>query len=118
MINQRAMSIAVLVATTMIGAVQVAGPESLGISTVAIRWLGIVAAGLAIWQSVLPRVQGPTTDPEALADRIDGMPADDREALRAILDLRHGVPDGRDPLPPNPRYPFVPPSDPASTVRG
>lgn len=91
MISQRALSIAVLVATGMIGAVQIAGPESLGISAVAIRWLGIIAAGLAILQGFLPRVTGPTTDPEALADRIDGMTVEDRTTLRALLELRHGA---------------------------
>jgi len=92
MINQRAFAITVMVATGMIGAVQVAGPESLGISAVAIRWLGIIAAGLAILQGFLPRVTGPTTDPHALADRIDGMPAEDRMTLRTLLELRHGSP--------------------------
>ena len=85
MINLRAVSIAVMVATGMIGAVQVAGPESLGISSVAIRWLGIVAAGLGILQGVLPRVQGPTTDPEKLADRVWNLPPHDRQVVATEL---------------------------------
>lgn len=77
-LNLRVLSIAVMVATGMIGAVQVAGPESLGVSAVAIRWLGIVAAGLAIVQGFLPKVQGPTTDPAEIADRVWNLSDEDR----------------------------------------
>jgi hypothetical protein len=91
----------------MLGAVLLANPADLGISPVASRWLGIIAVGLGILQGFLPRMQGPTTDPEALANRIDGMMPADRNALRAILELRHGSPPV-DPLPPIPRYPAPP----------
>ncbi len=84
-INLRIVSIAVMVATGMIGAVQMAGPESLGISSVAIRWLGILAAGLGILQGVLPRVQGPTTDPQTLTDRIRALPEHDRKLVEQNL---------------------------------
>jgi len=85
MVNLRVVSITVMVATGMIGAVQVAGPESLGISSVAIRWLGIIAAGLAILQGFLPRVQGPTTDPESLIERISALPREDRQMIATGL---------------------------------
>lgn len=78
MINLRVLSIAVAVALGMLGAVQIADPESLGISAVTARWLGIVATGLGILAGFLPRVQGPTTDPDALVDRISSLPREDR----------------------------------------
>lgn len=84
-INLRAVGIGVMICSGMIGAVQVAGPQNLGISQVAVNWLGIIAAGLAIAQGFLPRVQGPTTDPEALAERVWALPPDDREAVGHIL---------------------------------
>jgi hypothetical protein len=89
-INLRVLSIAVAVALGMLGAVQLASPESLGISPIAARWLGIIGTGLGILAGFLPRVQGPSTDPHAMADRIDSMPADDRATLRTLLEMRHG----------------------------
>lgn len=75
-----------MVAIGMIGAVQVAGPESLGISPVAIRWLGIIVAGLGILQGFLPRAQGPTTDPSELTDRVSSLPASDqREIVSGVV---------------------------------
>lgn len=85
MINLRILSIVVAVALGMLGAVQLASPESLGISTVAARWLGIVATGLGILAGFLPRVQGPTTDPETLADRVWSLPPDDRRQVAREL---------------------------------
>lgn len=105
MINLRILSIAVAVCLGMLGAIQLASPESLGISAVAARWLGIVATGLGILAGFLPRVQGPSTDPLVLADRIDSLPPEDRIALRTLLELRHSAMPPSDPLPPNPRYP-------------
>lgn len=84
-INLRVLSVTVMVLSGMIGAVQVAGPDSLGISAVAIRWLGIVAAGLAIVQGVLPRVQGPSDDPKVIADRI--MDLDHGKRLEVLAEL-------------------------------
>ncbi len=85
MINLRVLSIAVAVALGMLAAIQLASPESLGIPAVAARWLGIVAAGLGILQGFLPRVQGPTTDPEALADRVWALPEEDRQEIAKDL---------------------------------
>jgi hypothetical protein len=88
MMNLRVISIAVSVALGMLGAVQLASPESLGISPIAARWLGIVATGLGILAGFLPRVQGPTTDPEALADRVWALPLAEREVVAADLASR------------------------------
>lgn len=84
-VNPRAISIAVAVALAMLAAVQLASPESLGISPVAARWLGIVATGLGIAQTFLPRAQGPTKDPETLADRVWALPLADREIVARDL---------------------------------
>lgn len=85
MINLRVVSIAVAVSLGMLGAVQLAAPESLGISPIAARWLGIVATGLGVLATFLPRVQGPTTDPEQLADRVWSLPPEDRQIAATIL---------------------------------
>jgi hypothetical protein len=87
-LNLRVLSVAVMVASGMLGAVLIATPADLGISTVAARWLGIIAVGLGLLQGVLPRVQGPTTDPETLADRVWNLPPEDREHVAAILSQR------------------------------
>lgn len=86
--NLRALSIAVAVALGMLGAVQLASPESLGISPVTARWLGIVATGLGILAGFLPRVQGPSTDPEMLADRVWDLPPDQRDLVARDLTQR------------------------------
>lgn len=88
MINLRALSIAVAVALGMLGAIQLAAPESLGISAVAARWLGIVGTGLGVLATFLPRVQGPTMDPETLADRVWNLPEADREMIAKDLSDR------------------------------
>jgi hypothetical protein len=87
-VNLRVLSIACAVALGMLGAVQLASPESLGITPVAARWLGIVACGLGILQGFLPRVQGPTTDPETLADRVWALPLAERETVATDLAAR------------------------------
>ena len=87
-LNLRVLSIAVMVASGMIGAVILASPAELGLSPVASRWLGIVGVGLALLQGVLPRVQGPTTDPETLADRVWDLPEEDREQVAHLLAQR------------------------------
>jgi hypothetical protein len=79
---------AVAIALVMLGAVQVQDPESLGVSTVAIRWLGIISIGLGLLQTFLPRAQGPTKDPEELADRVWNLPLTDRDKVRDILTER------------------------------
>lgn len=88
MINLRIVSIAVAVALAMLAAVQLADPESLGISPVAGRWLGIVGVGLGLLQGFLPRVQGPTKDPETLADRVWNLPPDQRDLVARDLTQR------------------------------
>lgn len=87
-LNLRVLSVAVAVAIGMLGAVLLAAPADLGISPVAARWLGIVAVGLGILQGFLPRVQGPTTDPETLADRVWELPESDREYVALVLSQR------------------------------
>lgn len=93
MINLRVLSIAVAVGLAMLAAVQLADPESLGISPVAVRWLGIVAAGLGILQTFLPKAQGPSKDPEAVADRVLALTPAERTAL--IDELEHRALDER-----------------------
>lgn len=85
--NLRVLSIAVSVAIGMLGAVLLADPASLGIDPVMARWLGIVATGLGILQGFLPRVQGPTTDPETLANRVWALPEEDRRLVG--IELAH-----------------------------
>lgn len=87
-LNLRVLSIAVAVALGMLGAVQLASPESLGISPVAARWLGILGTGLGVLATFLPRVQGPTTDPETLADRVWALPPVDRKLVADDLAQR------------------------------
>jgi hypothetical protein len=89
-VNLRILSIAVAVALGMLGAVQLASPESLGISPIAARWLGIVSTGLGILAGFLPRVQGPSKDPEVLADRIVDLPPHDRQAALQDIAERSG----------------------------
>lgn len=88
MINLRVLSIAVAVCLGMLAAVQLATPEALGISPVAARWLGIVAAGLGILQGFLPRIQGPSTDPLVLADRVMGLDHVERSILISEVERR------------------------------
>lgn len=85
MVNLRILSIAVAVAVAMLGAVLLADPESLGISPVAARWLGIIGVGLALLQSFLPRVQGPKKDPETLIGRVWDLPPAERQMVAARL---------------------------------
>lgn len=86
-LNLRVLSVAVAVALAMLAAVQLADPASLGISPVAVRWLGIVGVGLGLLQGFLPKVQGATKDPEALADRVWALPEADRRLI--ANDLAH-----------------------------
>jgi hypothetical protein len=102
-VNPRAISIAVAVALAMLAAVQLASPESLGISPVAARWLGIVATGLGLAQTFLPRAQGPTKDPETLADRVWALPLAERELVASDLAARAEREQRRVGLPTEPR---------------
>jgi hypothetical protein len=87
-LNLRVLSIAVAVCIGMLGAVFLATPADLGISPVAARWLGIISVGLGILQGFLPRVQGPTTDPNELADRVWSLPDGKMEEVARILSSR------------------------------
>lgn len=88
MINLRVIAVGVAVALGMLGAVQLADPVSLGVSPVAVRWLGIIATGLGILSTFLPKVQGSTTDPEILAERVWNLSDDDRERVTRELEQR------------------------------
>lgn len=85
MINLRVLSIVVAVVLGMLGAVQIADPDTLGISAVSARWLGIVGTGLGILSTFLPRVQGPSKDPETLAERVWDLPPDERQLIAMKL---------------------------------
>jgi hypothetical protein len=98
-INLRVVSIAVAVCIGMLGAVLLANPSDLGISPVAARWLGIIAVGLGILQGFLPKLQGPTTDPGVLADRVWSLPPEDRRALTEDLERRSRQAEDDDPVP-------------------
>lgn len=100
MINLRALSIAVAVALGMLLLVQAADPLSLGITPIAARWLGIIAGGLGILQGFLPRLQGPSTDPETLADRVWALPLAEREIVARDLATRAEREQARVGLPP------------------
>lgn len=85
MIRLRVLAIAVAVCLAMLAGVQLADPESLGISPVTARWLGIVATGLGILQGFLPKVQSTTTDPGVLADRVWSLPPHERQLVAQEL---------------------------------
>lgn len=85
MINLRILSIAVAVALGMLAAVQLADPVSLGISPVAVRWLGIIGLGLGLLQTFLPKAQGPTTDSTEVANRVWSLPPEKRAEVAAEL---------------------------------
>lgn len=91
-VNLRALSIAVAVVLAMLGAVQLAGPESLGISAVAMRWLGIVTVGFGLLQTFLPKAQGASNDPEEMAARIVDMPPSKRQRLEVAVRRREPTP--------------------------
>jgi hypothetical protein len=105
-LNLRVLAVAVAVALGMLGAIQLANPVELGISAVTARWLGIVATGLGILATFLPRVTGPTTDPVALADRIMGLDRENRLKVLTELESRRLSSPSPPPTPPDSRDPF------------
>lgn len=100
---QRYIAVAVAVVLAMIGAIQLANAETLGITPRMSAWLGILAVGLGILAGFLPSVQGRARDPEFLADRVwELKPADRRMvasdlADRASLEQRVAALRARDP---------------------
>lgn len=89
--NLRVLSIAVAVCLGMLGAVQLANPGDLGISPVVARWFGIIAVGLGLLQTFLPRAQGPTTDPHVLAERVMSLPKEDRLTVLSEMERLRGT---------------------------
>lgn len=71
-------------------AIQVAGPDALGISPVAYRWLGILAAGIAVCQGFLPSIKPSQPDAADLADAISRLSVSERAEVRAMVDKAHG----------------------------
>lgn len=82
---QRYIAIAVAVALAMIGAIQIANAETLGITPRVSAWLGIVSVGLGILAGFLPSVQGRARDPEFLIRRIEDLPPEDRQHVATTL---------------------------------
>lgn len=83
--TQRYFSITVAVLLGLIGAVQLANADTLGITPRLSAWLGIASVGLGILAGFLPRIQGRTTDPESLADRVWDLKPDERQAVASDL---------------------------------
>jgi hypothetical protein len=83
--TQRHVAIAVAVVLAMIGAIQLANAETLGIGPRVSAWLGIVSVGLGILAGFLPSVQGRSRDPSFLADRISELPVHERQVLASTL---------------------------------
>lgn len=49
----------VFVTLALIGAIQIAGPDDLGLSDIVFRWIGVVGAVLGVLAGVLPKIQSP-----------------------------------------------------------
>lgn len=56
------LSIAVAVLAAVIGAIQLANPDDLGLSPVFINWTKIITPGLAVLAGVLPSLRRPPDD--------------------------------------------------------
>ena len=84
--DQKNAAIAVAVAMAMWLAIQVAGPDALGLSPVAYRWLGILAAGAAVAQGFLPSIKGQSKEADDLSDSIRDMSIAERATLQAMVD--------------------------------
>lgn len=52
-------AIVVFVTLALIGAIQIAGPDDLGLSPIVFRWIGVVGAVLGVLAGVLPKIQSP-----------------------------------------------------------
>lgn len=81
----RALSIAVTVVIGVIGALQIADQAVLGLTPRMVAWMAIVSTGLGVLSGFLPRVTGPSTDPETLADRVWSLPPHVREMVAREL---------------------------------
>lgn len=82
---QRRLAIAVAVVSAGLGVLQVADPAAFGLTPIVSRWLGVALAMLAVLAGFLPRVQGPTKDPETLAERVWDLPPAERQMVAATL---------------------------------
>lgn len=78
---QRYIAIGISCVLAMIGAIQLANAETLGVSPRLLAWLAIVSVGLGILNGFLPSVQGRSRDPVFLADRIMDLGPSDRSIL-------------------------------------
>ena len=52
-------AVVVFVMGVVIGAIQIAGPDELGLSPIVFRWIGVVGAVLTVLAGVLPKIQSP-----------------------------------------------------------
>lgn len=59
---QYACSVAVAVALALIGAIQLANPDDLGISPRVVAWTQVLVPGLGILAGILPSVRRPPSD--------------------------------------------------------
>lgn len=84
-IAQRYLAVAVTVVLAMIGAIQLANADTLGITPRLTAWLGIASVGLGILAGFLPNVRGRATDPEFLADRISELPPHEHQTLASTM---------------------------------
>lgn len=82
---QRRLAIAVAVLSAGLGVLQVADPADFGLTPVMIRWLGVLTAMLAVLAGLLPRIQGPTADPETLTERVWSLPPNERKMVARNL---------------------------------
>lgn len=83
--TQYMLAVGVAIALAMLGAIQLANAETLGIPPRISAWLGIVSVGLGILAGFLPNVRGTGRDPEALADRVWELPVHDRQLVARDL---------------------------------
>lgn len=57
-----ALSVTVAVCAAIIGAIQLASPEDLGLSPVFINWTKVIVPGLTVLAGVLPSLRRPPSD--------------------------------------------------------
>lgn len=82
---QRYAAVAVAVLSAGLAVILAADPVDFGLSPIAARWLGVVAAMLAVLAGFLPSVRGMGMDPAFLADRISELPSAERRVLATTL---------------------------------